>query len=198
MYNIGNIITDNIFTLERFNVLSKLSDADETLPTLIIGYNKLLEIFPDYKIVYNNNKITDLIYWTYSKNEKRNLYQRDLYNFRKLTYNNIFKRFTYFHVDFILLQQKSILKIFNKISNAKQGIICKYDKGFFVLIDRLIFGFNYSNITFSGNDILKMNEMVFEKGNLIPCDISKYDTEINFLDNIYQIPILTAKDNNFF
>ena len=198
MNNIGNIITDIIIDVDRFNVLSDYTQRDINLPTLIVGYTKLMTLFPDYTIKYKDNKVSDNIYWTYSRSEKRGLYQQELYNFKQSSYQKLFNDFNYYFVDFIVLTNNKLLKIINKIKTSKNIIFCEYDKGFFILYNNTVLGFNNINIEYSGNKIETLKEHMLTSNNLINCNISNYDNEQMFFDDNYLITILCGFDNNFF
>ena len=198
MKNIGNIIIDSNVTINRFNILTDYTQRDINLPTLIVGYKKTLELFPDYKFKYKDNKIKDNVYWTYSKGEKRSLYQTELYDFKVLSYNFLINKFNYYFVDFVTTEATKLHKIINKIKSSDKLILCEYDKGFFILYNNTVLGFNFENIKFSGNDIEKLKKHILTSNNIVNCNITEYDADVIFFNDEFKIPILCGFDNNFY
>jgi len=195
MYNIGNIITDGNTVVQRFNTDNGL--ISNNLPTLIIGYEKIRSYYPDLMLQYKNNQINNSTYWTYLKTENRKIFQNDLYNFKQLAYNTIFNQYNVF-IDFILTDSSVMYKIIQKLQAAEKLLYCEYDHGFFIIYNKTVLGFNYENMTFSGNKIEDFKKFVLTPKEFIECDITDYDEESLFITNQYQIPILHALDINFF
>ena len=71
---IGNIVTiDNIKVDENFNVVDSFDKIIEGIPTLVIGIDNATQSYGDLN--YIDRKINDLNYWTFSKKEKRGLFE---------------------------------------------------------------------------------------------------------------------------
>ena len=80
MRYIANIITKSKINLGSFfNITNDLNNVDKSIPTLIIGWDEVKKIFPEQNIL--EKKIDDMLYWTFSKREKRYQYEIDLENF---------------------------------------------------------------------------------------------------------------------
>ena len=72
MRKIGNILTTEKYDDDPlFNVVNDINKIDASLPTLIIGWEKAKEIFPDASIL--DWKINDKWFWTFGKRKRRKI-----------------------------------------------------------------------------------------------------------------------------
>ena len=118
---IGNIITsDSLKVDENFNVVDSLNDIIEGIPTLIIGLDNVKKL--DTKLNFVDRKLDDLTYWTFSKKEKRVLFEEDLVYFIENSYKHVKDSVEYIFIDFILFRDKKVSKIFNKIKESNNNI----------------------------------------------------------------------------
>lgn len=85
MKYIGNIVIESgkIETKPLYNVVSSWDDIIEGIPTLIVGWNKTKEIFPETNIL--SWKIDEKTYWTFGKREKRDEFEKILARYEQLT-----------------------------------------------------------------------------------------------------------------
>ena len=79
MVKLGNILVNNRINNfgGLFNVVDDMSMVDNSLPLLIIGYEKASDIIKNFSILqkeYNNG----MLQWTFSKTERRSDYCTDL------------------------------------------------------------------------------------------------------------------------
>lgn len=80
MKYIANIVSKTSQDVSSFfNVVKDIEDIVQGLPTLIIGWELTKSFFPDQDIL--ESKVTDNIYWTFSKREKRYRYEQELEKF---------------------------------------------------------------------------------------------------------------------
>jgi hypothetical protein len=74
---IANIVTSNKIDIsEQFNIVESMDNIIHGLPTLIVGFDTVNNLYPDFDIL--EIKVEDNIYWTFKKNEKRDKYDEDL------------------------------------------------------------------------------------------------------------------------
>lgn len=74
MRYIANILTDEPFNeSELYNVVRDKCDLVENVPTLIIGWEKTKELYPDASII--EWEVADNVYWTYGKYERRDKFE---------------------------------------------------------------------------------------------------------------------------
>ncbi len=67
---IGNIITSSKIEDDNFKVCRKLETIDDSLPTLIVGWEKTKEIYGD-KVSILHKKIDDKTQWTFTTKERK-------------------------------------------------------------------------------------------------------------------------------
>ena len=82
-----NVHYDN-FALELIETISFTEEQD--LPTLIIGWNKVREIFPEQSI--DNPKISDNLFWTFSLTEKDGKNKTDIKMFLEFSMKKFFNK----------------------------------------------------------------------------------------------------------
>jgi tetrahydromethanopterin S-methyltransferase subunit G len=92
---IGNILIDNKLKVDdNFNVVDSFDELIEGIPTLIIGLDNANKL--NKKLNYVDRKIDNNTFWTFSKSEKRMLFEDDIFYFIENSYksliNVIFKR----------------------------------------------------------------------------------------------------------
>lgn len=101
---IANIVTKSkLETSAFFNVTSDFNTIDTSIPTLIIGWSEVKEIFPNQNIL--NTKIDDTISWTFSKREKRFQYEKDVDAFINKVVSALNDKIKYRFFNFLLATQ---------------------------------------------------------------------------------------------
>ena len=112
---IGNIISNSksltIDLIKNINV-SNFNKNEDQVPTLIIGWNNVKKFYPDVNIL--NKKISDNLFWTFSKREKRSEYEKDVFLFYKYVFYCVNKSIKYVYFD-ILTSSLSKIKSFIKL-----------------------------------------------------------------------------------
>lgn len=131
---IGRIYTDNAkFKAIKFvNVHNDEYVENKNIPTLIIGKKKAENIFGKDKIKVLDKQISENLYWTYGKMEKRNEYERDLENFYKLIFKNISKRADYLFISVYNISFKQAKFLINFLDK-------RINKNFFILKNHIYF-----------------------------------------------------------
>lgn len=193
---IGNIVTiDKIKVDENFNVVDSFDKIIEGIPTLVIGIDNATQSYGDLN--YIDRKINDLNYWTFSKKEKRVLFEEDLFYFIENSYKHLTNTIEYIFVDVILFNERKIKKIFDKIKSFDKNISFLTDKMVYIYSDKYIFGFDLRQIKFINGDVdkfidkikntsvdfLSNNEILIEYKN----NIGMLDDELKFIPVLYSI-----------
>lgn len=196
---IGNIVTtDNIKVDDNFNVVDSLDKIIEGIPTLIIGLDNAKKLKD--KLNFVDRKIDNLIYWTFSKKEKRNLFEEDLFYFIEVSYNFLKQNIEYIFVDFILFNDKKIDKIFNKIESYDKNISLLINEMLYIYSDKFIFGIDLRQIKYLNNNVdeflfkIKSLSSVFLDNEQI---LIEYKNNLGMLDDeVKYIPVLYSINNN--
>lgn len=162
MKYIANIITKSRLDVgEYINVTKDITKVDLTIPTLIIGWAMVKEIYPNADIL--NKQISETIYWTYSNREKRQEYEPDLAKFIKNAFSRLETsiKYTFFNVlTNPLSRNKCLLKYIN---SPITKIVYITDKHIFIYDSKQVTGVSLSDLEFYGFereriiDILKRN-----------------------------------------
>lgn len=190
---IGNIVTlDKIKVDDNFNVVNSFNEVIEGIPTLVVGTNIANDSYGNLN--YIDRKIDNLNYWTFSKKEKRGLFEEDLFYFIENSYKNLTNRLEYIFVDVILFDDEKIKKIFDKIESYKDNISFITDKMVYIYSDKYIFGIDLRQIEYIRGDIDKFIKKVkrFSKDFLSNNEILiEYKNNLGMLeDELKYIPVL--------
>ena len=123
MKKIGNVIVSspNYKVEDCYNKFLSLSNVDNNLPTIIIGLEnakKYIEGFSIFKKEYWNN----MLWWTFSKTEKRSDYDKDIQKFYEICINNIINNIKYYNININELTYSKIKKLIKYIKNNNKKI----------------------------------------------------------------------------
>ena len=118
MKKIGNVIVSspNYKVEDCYNKFLTLSNVDNDLPTMIIGLEnakKYIDGFSIFKREYWNN----MLWWTFSKVEKRSDYDKDIQKFYEVCINNIINNIKYYNININELTYCKIKKFIKYIKN---------------------------------------------------------------------------------
>ena len=153
---VGNIVTNNGITgiPNGFNILSieeYLKIKDNTLPTLIIGWEETKTNIPEASIL--RKKIKDNLYWTFSTTEKRTIFEEDLKSFIKKSYEDYVKEIKFFNIDPIIYKINTTEKLITKIKNVAGGFAYLYlNKVVYIYHNSIIFSIDLEQLDFIGFD----------------------------------------------
>ena len=101
MKYIANILTDEPFAeAELYNVVRDTDFLVPDIPTLIVGWDKTKELYPDASII--EWKVADNVYWTYGKYEKRDKYEVNVKKFQDLAFKKFIESLEYVFFDVLV------------------------------------------------------------------------------------------------
>jgi hypothetical protein len=194
--HIANIITNSNINVDKyFNIVNSLDNIIPNLPTLIIGWDIVKTINPDTDFI--DKKLSENIYWTFKKTERRDIFESDLYDFISLSYQNLIKDISYQFVDFI--QDLNVRKTFKGILKDKQKITYQHQSMLYIYSDKIIYGIDLNQGSYLEYDteILLHKIKITSKTFLEDKIITEYNDIIEMLDNqIKYIPYLYYIENN--
>jgi len=195
---IGNIISKkNISVSDYFNLYNRVSDIDNSLPVLIVGWDLVENLYPHHDIT--ENRVNNNIFWCVNKTVNRDSYEECVVMFEKHCFKEIIKDVKYIYVDPILSSNQRLLKIVRKIYSLKNVI--SYDNGDMVYMysDNFIFGIDIKILKYIGFNTekilskIKLISKVFLVDNEI---IIEYKKNAQSLDNgIKYIPYFFSIQN---
>ena len=145
---IGNIVTDNIIKDNDFKVCTSIDLIDETLPTLIIGWKLVKEMYGD-NVSILHKKINQRTYWTFNKRERKIDFENDLELFKDFCIESFGENIPYVYFD-ILYGKKSInYRILRKLLSLKNPITYIDDNGMvYIYSENIIFGIDLNILDF--------------------------------------------------
>ena len=101
MKYIANILTDEQFNdAELYNVVRDSNDLIPGIPTLIVGWERTKSEYPDASII--EDKVSDNVYWTYGKYERRDKYETNIKKFQDLSFKKFVEPLDYVFYDVLL------------------------------------------------------------------------------------------------
>ena len=181
MKKIGNIIVSspNSKVDDCYNKFLSLSNVDNNLPTMIIGLKNAkqnIENFSIFKKEYRNN----MLWWTFSKTEKRSDYDKDMQNFYEVCINNIINNIKYYNININELTYSKIKKLIKYIKNNNKKIYYIDNNKFVFIYDiektKNIYGISLNTCAFYGISKEKILKLIVSN--------SKNEQKKNF----YEIP----------
>ena len=101
-------------------LVKDVSSADPTLPILIVGLKKAKEYAGD-KFSILNKQISENVFWTFSRVERRQDYEKDILSFYKFIINNIINNIKYYYINLYKLKYESAK---TKYSNSRNKRWC--------------------------------------------------------------------------
>lgn len=139
MVKLGNILVNNRINNfgGLFNVVDDMSMVDNSLPLLIIGYEKASDIIKNFSILqkeYNNG----MLQWTFSKTERRSDYYTDLEKFKEYCIMRNVKDIKYSYIDIIGYSFSRIKKLIQYINSDDKKIcfVTKDSKFIFIYSEK--------------------------------------------------------------
>lgn len=165
---IGNVIVSspNYKVDECFNKCLNIENIDETLPTLIIGLEKAKKNIEKFNILiknYNNG----MLWWTFSKTERRIDYEKDIIDFHNHCIANIVGKIDYHFINYVDLTYNKAKKCLRYIRNNHKK---RYyvDNGKFIFVydtengdkSKNIYGFSLTTSAFFGLERKKILSVI--------------------------------------
>lgn len=186
MRYLGNIIVKHrVSVSEFFNVTDDISTVDTSIPTLIVGWSDVKEMFPEQNIL--NYSITPTISWTFSKKEKRYQFEKDIVNFTTKVIQGITEKVNYHFFNYVLADQSRRNSFFSYVS---QGNCSIYHNARFLYIynikDKLTIGVSLTDLRYIGMNIKEFIQML---------NINQNNLIVDNLNFISQESFILLKDN---
>ena len=127
MKYIANIFTDENFNdIPLYNVTSARSDLISGIPTLIIGWDKTKKEYPEASII--EWKVSDDVYWTYGKYEKRDRYEINIKRFQDLAFKKFIDALEYVFYDILTSPENKFESFLNSlVSDVRKTIYVSGD-----------------------------------------------------------------------
>jgi len=138
--DVGNIVTSSKLKEDNFKICNDLESINNSLPTLIVGWNKTKELVKEETSILHK-RINDKLYWTFSQKERKVEYDNDIISFKKLCYNKIGSDIPYVYLDILHGKSHTNKKIIQKIYTLINPIsYISKNKMLYIFAENIIFG----------------------------------------------------------
>jgi hypothetical protein len=156
---VANIVTKNSLNIDKyFNVVESLDEIIQGLPTLIIGWDIVKTINPEVDFI--DKKLSEDIFWTFKKTERRDIFEGDLYNFIEYSYSLLIKSVGYKFIDLISLSELELKNTFKILKKSTKLIGYKYNNMLYLYTDNTIYGFDLKLLKYLDLDVDKTFEKI--------------------------------------
>ena len=206
---VGNIVNCNEEIDERyFNCLSieeflntdVVKDDRMRLPTLIVGWDVVKKNFGDVSIlskVISEPEENGLggIYWTFSKAEKRGIYEENLKEFKEKCYEDYVKNIKTYNIDPIVYNINTTEELCEKLSNLSGGVGYLFQgRIVYIYKENSIFMVDLDLIKFVGFDFGFILKFLMDNLSVFSEDLEEdFTEELKHLDIKY-VPYLKYKN----
>lgn len=196
---IGNVVCKRHINIDKnFNLIKSTNEIIEGLPTLIVGLDNA-KSFTD-KISYLDRKINTNTFWTFTRLEKRDLFEEDLFYFIKFSYDELLKSANFKFIDLILSDSDEINKVFNEIKTSDNVITFSYENMVYTHINNMIYGFDLRQVDYIGKSKNIFIDKIKDMSDVFLSDekiLIEYKKELSVLnDEIKYIPLIYLLRNN--
>jgi hypothetical protein len=170
---IANIYsTSPIKVSEQFNVVDSMDKIIPNLPTLLIGFDYVNKHYPDFDIL--NFKISDGLYWTFKKTEKRDKHEEGLSFFIRKVYADSMKYIQYIFVDVIQFSDKQMYRIIKKIMSIEKKYLYYENNMLFIYGGDFIFGLDIQLLKYLELDTEKLKTKIKSNPSVFICNDKEY------------------------
>ena len=178
--NIGNIVSSSKINEDNFKLFEEIESVDNSLPTLIVGWDKTKKMFGERRVDYDDDIIT----------------------FKQECYNNFGSELSYVYIDPIHDKPKKIKKILKKIYSLSESISYFTDKNMlYILGENIVFGINLEVTEFIGVSTNSIITRVVNLRNSVLIDneiFNKCKEFIKKLDNNYKLVPYVVKYGKYY
>ena len=142
---------------EYVGLVKDISLADPTLPILIVGMKKAKEYAGD-KFSILNKKISDNVFWTFSRVERRQDFEKDILAFYKFIINNIINNINYYYINLYNIKYNRFKILYNILNNSSiiKYIYLKNDMVYIYYEGKNVLGFSLKMLSYTGNSKKKI------------------------------------------
>ena len=166
------------------------------LPTLIIGYENAKNLLGD-KLRILDRKVSDNLFWTFGKTEKRIYYDEDILNFYKSIINNLLHNIEYRSISLFKLSLTDLKRLYTKITTYTNYIFSSYHTIYIYDKGNVVFGLSYDEFEYANVDRKKILKLIMSnKNNVVELNDSflSLETQKVFREHKYLYPYLMSQD----
>ena len=149
---IGRIITKskNFDTLDFVDITSDTTKIDNTIPTLIVGRQTAETLYGRENIHVLDKKVGDSVYWTYSKLDRRNEFERDIDKFNAKLYKNLVSNIEYKYISPFTATFTDIKGLLNILQHKSEKIVYIFEQHLYILYNNTVYGLSFTEMQYIG------------------------------------------------
>lgn len=122
MQYIANILTEEKFDESTYyNVVNSKDGLVPGIPTLIVGWEKAKELYPDASIL--DWKINDDTFWTFGRRVRRERNEKDIKNFKKLVLSKVIEKADYWFFNVLTADKEEKIKFNIALSDSRRKFV---------------------------------------------------------------------------
>lgn len=187
----GRVVTKSK-TLPLLDFVERAEEyTPSELPTLIIGKKNAEAIFGAENIKVLDRKVSDNVYWTFAKNERRNEFESDLEAFNKIVVHRLQRGVRYYYFNIYTEPTEMSKKFIKWLYEGKRKYIYVYNRHLYIYSPdkNVVYGLSLQDTEYIGKDdgvILQKladnpNNIMVENSNFIGLELKNYIQNINIM-----------------
>lgn len=141
---------DNIVTTDYIKVVKPEEYVDDGKYTLVVGKINVKKVFPFYNPKYTDRKIDDRHFWTFSKFEKRNIYESDVKEFVEHVLKNIVSGIQYSPINILCFRYADAIAFMHAMNDEYYKTVYVGDDAFYIYKDKHIYGISFDEMGYIG------------------------------------------------
>lgn len=193
---LANILTTETFEDPQFfNVVKNKEDLVPGLPTLIVGWETVKEMYPEASIL--SWKIDENTYWVHKKRVKRQSNEEGIRKFRNIVFNGLVNAVKYEYFNVLLEEKPEKKKFFVFLKDETPKTVLITDKMVYIYShpQKKCYGISLADIDYEGGNKKWLIKELFsnESVNVVnEKDFITYETKIILKNCKYLIPYLAS------
>ena len=182
--NFGNVISKTPILIEGFKNYGKDDLIDNDLPTLIIGWDLVKEMY-DGKVSILHKSINIRTYWTFNSKERKADFESDIESFKEFCYNSFGDNIPYVYLDILYGKKNINKKIIKKILTLVKPYIYLSDNNMvYIFGDNIIFGIDLNILDYFDSKKEKVLKVINNLNSAVLIDSEIFNKYRDFLYKI--------------
>lgn len=164
---VGNIVTLSPLKNTTFlNVCDSMDSIISDLPTLIVGWKLVKELYKDKCPLILNKKIDDITWWTFDRYERRSDFEVDYNMFYRNAVNNIMGKLSYEYFDAMTASWSDVKHLFSLVKSNEIKYCYVFEGSFvYLLRDNVVVGLSLDVMSYMGFQKKKIISYFLENKN---------------------------------
>lgn len=159
---IANIVSaSNLNVSKDFNIVSSMDDIIHGIPTLIVGFDIVNKLYPDFDIM--EREVEPNLYWIFKRTERRDDFELGLKWFVDKVLDDRLNDISYVYVDLMQYKKKTLCKIAKKFLKIEKKFSVVFNDMIYIYGENIIFGVDLKLFEFVGFNIEKLKNTIRAK-----------------------------------